>query len=1102
MAQLVLMPVENRIIDLPPLMVGPVGHSIGQIRHILSPGGSCEIIKIGEVQVSPRRREPLYQFPNGERVVVTPRRLLMRPAEADGVLWESGNSGYRWLHHRRVQDFKAAVTADGWAAVAKRIADGWDGKFAFRAEEMSDDGNVAPGKEGLRPPQLGALHAIGAHWSLSHLAATVVMPTGTGKTETMLSALAAYIRGPLLVVVPSDILRTQTARKFLSFGLLRQLGVLASDVANPIVGVITRRPQSLADLDILTSCNVVVTTMSAIGEGSAAALAPEIARRVRALIVDEAHHIGADGWTRFREAFSERPVLQFTATPFRRDGRLVDGVVVYDYPLRMAQRDGYFKKISFAPVYEIDATEGDRQIAETAVAKLREDLAAGLNHLIMARCASIPRATDVHAIYQRIAPDFNPMLVHSELTDTDTRLRQLRSGESRIVVCVNMLGEGFDLPELKIAAVHDLHKSLAILLQFTGRFTRSTGDRIGDATFVANIADPDLTPALERLYSEDADWNQVLSELSSDAARDHAELVEFLNSSQRLDDAQDDDTTAISHHLLRPNLSTLMYEAQEFRPKRFHEGFPKELQVHRVWLNEGSNTLFFVTKTEPSIKWTRSKALRDRQWALFILHFNPDQRVLYLSSSDHSSLFEKLAAAVGGTKLISGDVIFRSLGRINRLIFQNMGLRKHGRRNLRYAMYTGADVAEALTLSERAGSVKSNLSGTGWEDGKPTTIGCSYKGRVWSREQGPVPRFVKWCANVGAKIIDETIDTRQIIANVLIPEEQERLPEKQVLGLEWPIELLWQSEERVVLTRDELEAPLSMFDIQFVATDADASALDFALFEAGSGNWVSLRLIVGGDEGFKVLRRSDPVVLIRVGSLQMPIEEYLSNYPPMVRFVDLTELDGNLLIRPQEAQDLTIPEERFEVWDWNGVDLAKESIWREGAERRDSIQWHAAQHFIDGGFDVVFDDDAPGEAADLVCLKEEADHIQLALVHCKFSGGADPGERVKDVVEVCSQAVRSAKWKWKFRDLCRHIVGREKRMSTDARPTRFLAGHPSDLNRFLKVSRFKDIRPAILIAQPGLSQNARSREQSAVLASALSYLKQTIGVDLDIICSD
>ena len=39
-----------------------------------------------------------------------------------------------------------------------------------------------------------------------------------------------------------------------------------------------------------------------------------------------------------------------------------------------------------------------------------------------------------------------------------------------------MLGEGFDLPELKIAALHDVKKSLPVTLQFTGRFTRTKYD--------------------------------------------------------------------------------------------------------------------------------------------------------------------------------------------------------------------------------------------------------------------------------------------------------------------------------------------------------------------------------------------------------------------------------------------------------------------------------------------------------------------------------------------------------------------------------------------------------------------------------------------------
>ena len=164
--------------------------------------------------------------------------------------------------------------------------------------------------------------------------------------------------------------------------------------------------------------------------------------------------------------------------------------------------DGYFRKITFEPVYEPSPARSDAAIADAAVTKLRADIAAGFDHLMMARCESIERAEEVLKLYAARAPDLKPLLIHSRHGDRQLRITSLIAGESKIAVCVNMLGEGFDLPQLKVAAIHDLHKSLAILLQFTGRFTRSAGRNIGEATVIANIAEPNVSLALERLYSE------------------------------------------------------------------------------------------------------------------------------------------------------------------------------------------------------------------------------------------------------------------------------------------------------------------------------------------------------------------------------------------------------------------------------------------------------------------------------------------------------------------------------------------------------------------------------------------------------------------------
>ena len=1089
---------ETVQINLPALEVILSPSPIGAIRCILQSARQVEAEPAGEVQISPRIKERLYRLPSGETFVISIRKIAQRPSGVDGVLLRNGYD-LDWQGHRLLDEFHAEVQAKGLPKVAEERSLRWDGAFVFRTEKVSSDGTVDEANLGLRPPQVGALHAIGAHWSLHTHAATIVMPTGTGKTETMLSALANFVRRPMLVVVPSDALRSQTARKFLTFGLLRKLKVLAAEAPNPIVGIVTKIPKTTDALTIFESCNVIIGTMASLAAKEAEPLWPEIAKRIGALVIDEAHHVGAKRWSQFREAFAEKLVLQFTATPFRRDGVLVDGSVIFGYPLRRAQEDGYFKPITFEPVFEPVPACADRAIAEAALSTLREDLQNGFNHLMMARCSSIGRAEILHNLYMELAPDLNPLLIHSEEKDAVQRIEALLSGRSRVVVCVNMLGEGFDLPELKVAAIHDLHKSLAILLQFTGRFTRSAGDRLGNATVVANIADTNVSTALERLYSEDADWNELLSELSSDAAQDHAKLIAFLNESRRLDQGDGSEELSISHKLLKASMSSLVYEASEFHPKKMAKGLPSSFIPQAVWIHDKSNTLFFVTYSEPTLKWSRSKSIRDRIWAMFILHYDEKHELLYLSCTDHDANLEGLAKAVGAKVRITGERIFRSMGRMTRLIFQNVGVKKVGRRNLSYASYTGSEVAQALSLADKTGSVKALLSGIGWENGKQTTIGCSAKGRIWSREQGSIPRFNTWCENIGSKIVDNTIDPAKLIDNVLLPTIVTRIPDLEILTIEWPVEILRQAEQRVAFHANSIEFSQVTCELTVTGVDRPANSIDFELIEASAGVLGRFRFTLGGANEFEVTHTQFPEVAITIGKMTRPLHEYFSDYPPLFRFVDLSELDANLHITPQSPYDLELNDDQIEVWDWANVDITKESMWKGGVLRQDSIQWHVAQHYFTANFDVVFDDDASGEAADLVCIKEHDDHIQLVLIHCKFSGGQTQGQRVKDVVEVSSQAVRSARWTGRFSQLCQHLKARNESLKSEGRTTRYLKGKPADLTRLVKFSRFYPIRPEILVVQPGLSKSKRTKDQSIVLAAAATYLKETIGVDMGII---
>ncbi len=1089
--------IPGEAIQLPVLRLADARRRIGTIQHVLRPGRSLTIKEVSESRLKSGRKATLLELSNEERILVTQQKTADRPDDVDAVLRIVDGEAPTWLASK-VQDAFVAATASGYSSQVKVISDAWRATFQFPSSGRGS------GRPCLRPPQIGALHAIAAHWTLGTDPATVVMPTGTGKTETMLTCVVGLACSPTLIVVPSDALRSQTARKFRTLGLLRQLGVLPEDAPNPIVGIVNKRPHSKEEIaEVFDNCNVVITTMSALAHCADEGLLESLEERVDALFVDEAHHVAAPTWNALRDGLLGRRILQFTATPFRRDGKIVDGEVVYSYPLRRAQEEGFFKPISFRPVFEVDADEKDRSIAKAAVEQLNADRARGLDHLLMARCDSIKRATSVLEIYQALAGEHSPLLVHSDLPEVEKLVAQVVAGKSRVVVCVDMLGEGFDLPQLKVAAVHDVHKSLAVILQFTGRFTRNGPSDVGDATVVANIADANVSEALERLYSEDADWNHLLSELSSTAVRDHAELIDFVRESKRLDEDEVEPThLAISPRLLRPRFSTVVYPGKKFRPKRFHEAIPDGTRIHGVWLYK-ANTLYFVTKTPLPVRWSSSKEIHDERWDLTVVHFDEPRRLLFVHSSDNGSLHELLAQVVLDSKErvkpIQGDVVFRTLGNINRLLFQNVGVRKHGRRNISYAMYTGSDVEKALTEAQTANSIKSNLTGTGWEGGHPVAVGCSYKGRIWSqRGHGPIPRFVEWCTTVGTKLLDASIDTSKILTHVLIPKEIDKLPDAVLLAVDWPIELVSKLEEHLTVGWEGRSSPFGDLDLVAGARLGDREVQFHVRGDAGLDAAFSFEL--HSEAGFKITQLTGAQLSIGSAREQVSLEGFLSETPPIFRFTDLSELDGTLLTVPKDPTSTPIPPTQFSDRSWPGVDITVESMWKDGKLRPDSIQGHMAKEFIAAAHDLVIDDDGSGEAADLVCFKEHADRVELVLVHCKFSGADEPGERLKDVVEVCAQAVRSAKWVWRTRDLMAHLLRRARtRLKAGRNP--YLRGSAATLGRIQQAMKSKRVVAEILVVQPGLSKANCSANQTAILSAAHTFLLETVEVRMRVICS-
>ena len=465
------------------------------------------------------------------------------------------------------------------------------GRFAF-VEETTDE-------PGLRSPQLGALHAILAHQSMeTNEPITIVMPTGTGKTETMLASFA-HTPARTLVIVPSDALRNQIGLKFATFGVLPTARVLQGEFLCPVVGLIKSGLKTAEQCDeLLDACNVLVSTTAAVAASSDEALA-RLVDRCERLFVDEAHHVAARTWKAIADKFSERLIVQFTATPFREDGKHLGGRIPYAYPLRLAQKHGYFSPIHYQSI--MDLGNSDHAIADAALDQLRQDLANDLDHVLMARVQTIPRAKEVLSVYEERAPDLCPIRLDSKMSGRDQRsaLQALQYRKSRVIVCVDMLGEGFDLPALKVAAVHDPHKSLAVTLQFIGRFARVGGEDLGTASVFVPRHAGDVDDRLRRLYGEDSDWNALIRDLTQAEVDLERERSDFEGS-----------FGAVPHEIamrsLQPKMSTVVYRAEQLQwnPDAIYELFGEEgLLTRQIAINEQNCVVWFVTAEQIPISW-------------------------------------------------------------------------------------------------------------------------------------------------------------------------------------------------------------------------------------------------------------------------------------------------------------------------------------------------------------------------------------------------------------------------------------------------------------------------------------------------------------------
>lgn len=357
----------------------------------------------------------------------------------------------------------------------------------------------------LREPQIEAYQAIYEFFQSGNKVAIIQIPVGCGKTGIAAIAPFGIAKGRVLIVAPNLTIKdgllesmdvTNRQKCF-----WRTRGVLENSdmVAGPYACTL-----DTGNISVCEKSHLIISNVQQFSTNPEKWLKKFPSDFFDLIIVDEAHHSPANSWLAVIDHFSGAKIINMTATPFRSDGKKINGELIYRYSFKKATFKGYIKRIkaSYVAPSEIGFTakgktrtynlvevlkmkEKDwfsrgialsdvcnQSIVDNSLEKLEQLRATGTYHQLIAVACSVNHARKIRSMYE--ARGFIADIIYGELDEDKKKMikRRLKNGELDCIVQVQMLGEGFDHPKLSVAAIFRPYRTLAPYIQFVGRVLR------------------------------------------------------------------------------------------------------------------------------------------------------------------------------------------------------------------------------------------------------------------------------------------------------------------------------------------------------------------------------------------------------------------------------------------------------------------------------------------------------------------------------------------------------------------------------------------------------------------------------------------------------
>jgi len=368
------------------------------------------------------------------------------------------------------------------------------------------------GNQLIRTPQREAYLALSEYATLPEDAdreVAIVLPVGCGKSGCITLAPFAFRSHRALVVAPNVSIAQQLAQDFdpSNPAMFYQKCAVLPGAPYPEPVEIRGTTTNRADLE---EAHVVITNIQQLQGGDAN-------RWLRALpadffdliLFDEGHHGVAESWMVLKAQFPAARIVNFSATPMRADGQIMEGRVLYSFPIFRAIQEGYVKRLKAVQLnprtlryvrrddgQEIEvgldevrrlgeeeadfrrsivtSTETLNTIVDASIRALNQlRTETGDNRLkIIASALNYEHCRQVVEAYH--ARGLRAGYVHSRDTAPANQavMQRLESHQLDVIVQVRKLGEGFDHPFLSVAAVFSIFSNLSPFVQFVGRIMR------------------------------------------------------------------------------------------------------------------------------------------------------------------------------------------------------------------------------------------------------------------------------------------------------------------------------------------------------------------------------------------------------------------------------------------------------------------------------------------------------------------------------------------------------------------------------------------------------------------------------------------------------